>query len=105
MCTRVKILVYRESRRCARDSYPESYITEYTSVRRQNSFTVEVGEELPELRDRSHAHEVLESQIVGKTLTYRDEARVYKSKTLECMAKTLMHRMKILVCRVQILVG
>ena len=25
---------YRESRRCSRDTYPESYITKYTSVRR-----------------------------------------------------------------------
>ena len=24
---------YRESRRCSRDTYPESYITEYTSIR------------------------------------------------------------------------
>ena len=26
---------YRESRRCSRDTYPESYITKYTSIRRQ----------------------------------------------------------------------
>ena len=26
---------YRESRRCSRDTYPESYITEYTSIRRK----------------------------------------------------------------------
>ena len=26
--------VYRESRRCSRDTYPESYITKYTSIRR-----------------------------------------------------------------------
>jgi len=25
---------YHESRRCSRDNYPESYITEYTSIRR-----------------------------------------------------------------------
>jgi len=25
---------YRESRRCSRDTYPESYITKYTSIRR-----------------------------------------------------------------------
>ena len=25
---------YRDSRRCSRDTYPESYITEYTSIRR-----------------------------------------------------------------------
>jgi len=41
--------VYRESRRCSRDTYPEAYITKYTSIRRfettpgaaRNSFTVE----------------------------------------------------------------
>jgi len=27
---------YHESRRCSRDTYPESYITKYTSIRRQN---------------------------------------------------------------------
>jgi len=27
---------YRESRRCSRDTYPESYITKYTSIRREN---------------------------------------------------------------------
>ena len=26
---------YRESRRCSRDTYPESYITKYASIRRQ----------------------------------------------------------------------
>jgi len=26
---------YRESRRCSRDTYPESYITQYTSIRRK----------------------------------------------------------------------
>jgi len=26
---------YRESRRCSRDTYPEAYITKYTSIRRQ----------------------------------------------------------------------
>ena len=26
---------YRESRRCSRDTYPESYITKYTSIRRK----------------------------------------------------------------------
>ena len=26
---------YRESRRCSRDTYPDSYITKYTSIRRQ----------------------------------------------------------------------
>ena len=26
---------YHESRRCSRDTYPESYITKYTSIRRQ----------------------------------------------------------------------
>ena len=55
-------------------------------------FTVEVGEELPELGDRAHVHQVFDSQIFGETLTYRDEARVYKRKTLECTAKTLMHK-------------
>ena len=28
---------YRESRRCSRDTYPESYITKYTSIRRLSS--------------------------------------------------------------------
>jgi len=28
---------FRESRRCSRDTYPESYITEYTSVYEENS--------------------------------------------------------------------
>ena len=28
---------YRESRRCSRDTYPESYITKYTSIRRKRS--------------------------------------------------------------------
>jgi len=31
---RLLTLGYRESRRCSRDTYPESYITEYTSIRR-----------------------------------------------------------------------
>ena len=26
----------RESRRCSRDTYPESYVTKYTSIRRSN---------------------------------------------------------------------
>jgi len=26
---------YHESRRCSRDTYPESYITKYTSIRRE----------------------------------------------------------------------
>jgi len=29
---------YRESRRCSRDTYPESYITKYTSIRRNGTF-------------------------------------------------------------------
>ena len=29
---------HRESRRCSRDTYPESYITKYTSIRRSNLF-------------------------------------------------------------------
>jgi len=28
---------YHESRRCSRDTYPESYITKYTSIRRKSS--------------------------------------------------------------------
>ena len=28
---------YHESRRCSGDTYPESYITKYTSIRRQSS--------------------------------------------------------------------
>ena len=27
---------YHESRRCSRDTYPESYITKYTSIRREH---------------------------------------------------------------------
>jgi len=29
---------YHESRRCSRDTYPESYITKYTSIRRKHTF-------------------------------------------------------------------
>jgi len=28
---------YRESRRCSRDTYPESYITKYTGIRRSRA--------------------------------------------------------------------
>ena len=31
---RLSGLMHRESRRCSRDTYPESYITKYTSIRR-----------------------------------------------------------------------
>ena len=31
-------LDYHESRRCSRDTYPESYTTKYTSIRRSKSF-------------------------------------------------------------------
>jgi len=30
---------YHESRRCSRDTYPESYITKYSSMRRQNVYS------------------------------------------------------------------
>ena len=33
---------FRESRRCSRDTYPESYFTEYTSIRRLNPFYARV---------------------------------------------------------------
>ena len=30
---------YRESRKCSRETYPESYITKYTSIRKFHSFS------------------------------------------------------------------
>jgi len=34
VCRLKAVMGYRESRRCSRDTYPESYITRYTSIRR-----------------------------------------------------------------------
>ena len=38
----VEILHPRESRKCSRDTYPESYITKYTSIRRLNPKPLQV---------------------------------------------------------------
>ena len=37
---------YRESRWCSRDTFPESYITKYTSIRRQSVFPASVETQL-----------------------------------------------------------
>ena len=36
---------YHESKRCSRDTYPESYITKYTNIRRVKSQTVYEGKQ------------------------------------------------------------
>ena len=41
---------YHESRRCSKDTYPESYITKYTSIRRLDQDSVQL------LQYKQHLH-------------------------------------------------
>ena len=51
---------YRESRRCSRDTYPESYITKYASKRKQRDvFAPSNSQSVPE-NEKMNAHQVRE---------------------------------------------
>ena len=59
---------YRESRRCLSDTYPESYITKYTSIRRL----------LAIIEGHGDAHEVCFS-VSKSCSTYRDTSLIRKA--------------------------